>query len=114
MKKILPVFFIIFFILSCSESKNSLGTSVETQELKEGCYESYDSDGTCISNLLELDEKVNEIIFLKCENKIEKTNESHLVFGPSSTWEYDLKKKHSPQSNLRTIIFYGTINPEIY
>lgn len=111
MKKILPVFFIIFFILSCSESKNSLGTSVETQELKEGCYESYDSDGTCISNLLELDEKVNEIIFLKCENKIEKTNESHRVFGPSSMWEYDLKKNTPPNQILEQLSFMELLTP---
>lgn len=111
MKKMLPVFFIIFFILSCSESKNSLGTSVETQELKEGCYESYDSDGTCISNLLELDEKVNEIIFLKCENKIEKTNESHLVFGPSSMWEYDLKKNTPPNQILEQLSIMELLTP---
>jgi hypothetical protein len=88
-----------------------LGTSVETQELKEGCYESYDSDGTCISNLLELDEKVNEIIFLKCENKIEKTNESHLVFGPSSTWEYDLKKNTPPNQILEQLSFMELLTP---
>ena len=87
MKQILPVFFILLFILSCSESENSLETPVETRELKEGCYESYSSEGICISNLIEPDEKINEIIFLKCENKIDKTNETHIVFGPSILWE---------------------------
>ena len=91
MKQILPVFFIILFILSCSESENSLVTPVETRELKEGCYESWRDEGTCISNLIELDEKINEIIFLKCENKIEKTNEFHNVFGPIYGWELYLE-----------------------
>ena len=91
MKQILPVFFIILFILSCSESENSLVTPVETRELKEGCYESWRDEGTCISNLIELDEKINEIIFLKCENKIEKTNETHIVFGPIYGWELYLE-----------------------
>ena len=91
MKKILPVAFVILFLLSCSESTNSLEISSETRELKEGCYESYGIEGICISNLIKLDEKINEIIFLNCENKIKKTNESHIVFGPSTVWELLLK-----------------------
>ena len=100
MKQILPVFFIILFILSCSESENSLVTPVETRELKEGCYESWRDEGTCISNLIELDEKINEIIFLKCENKIEKTNETHIVFGPSIIWESLLREGSSSDEIL--------------